>query len=655
MFGEIKEFAQACWKEVLDLADGAAVYIDHPATECLHWHTGDKAYLTLKDAGAVSVHELALYNFHNLKAKNATKALIISTSTDTLFYQRTLKVIIEKNNFQKCYVVCTAHKKILQYTSIKTNDDIESANSYDSLKDDILYWMNDKMFTETSQVTMIFKPIFIACLKKDIFVTPPFGNLIPSIDQVLLHDYEAEIDFLISSFHTLFSYYNVTEDVFYLGKCGQYVAEKMNHFDAAVNRRNRNSEQKKVSLIFVDRLLDLSTATSHNSESMMGKILCTLPHLSHHYNDVAINMQAMNLKDEESNSTLMVPGCLANSDETIMKILFNMKQKEVLTSLNKMLIDMSEGSPKTNKSSSRISAHSLEKGLQKFRETETIESLCNKTKNVQLISAVVQALKSNKTPQIDFIISLEKLILQNLAVSGDSSSILSQLSNIVKTRASRGLDMDYLLALIIHLYAMAGPDIKFTEQQEKNFRDSMSSAIYEDINKCNETDLMDEYSTYYQTLLLLGITNEESAREISDKITDRIMNILHKVLNQREMLQNYKQVMHKTNPREMARHVGLLEQLITDLLDEKKPEIPDIILASKSSNATHTDTKAHPCENSWVIIYVLGGITPDEINIIENIINSKNNNSLRITVGGTRLLSPLEVVDKILLSNITNV
>lgn len=64
MFGQVQDFVNVCWKEVLSMVNDAAVYIDHAASECLHWYTGDKAYLTLKNAGAFSVHELALYNFH---------------------------------------------------------------------------------------------------------------------------------------------------------------------------------------------------------------------------------------------------------------------------------------------------------------------------------------------------------------------------------------------------------------------------------------------------------------------------------------------------------------------------------------------------------------------------------------------------------------
>ena len=73
------------------------------------------------------------------------------------------------------------------------------------------------------------------------------------------------------------------------------------------------------------------------------------------------------------------------------------------------------------------------------------------------------------------------------------------------------------------------------------------------------------------------------------------------------------------------------------------------------SYLTKGKTSNHPCDNSWIIIYVLGGITPDEIKIVEDIINLKGTNYPKITFGGTRLLNPLEMVDKILLTNIANI
>lgn len=59
----VNMFLDHCWQEIFSLIQNAAVYIDHTMAECLHWYTGDKAYSVLKNVGAVSVHEIAMYNF----------------------------------------------------------------------------------------------------------------------------------------------------------------------------------------------------------------------------------------------------------------------------------------------------------------------------------------------------------------------------------------------------------------------------------------------------------------------------------------------------------------------------------------------------------------------------------------------------------------
>ena len=66
-----------------------------------------------------------------------------------------------------------------------------------------------------------------------------------------------------------------------------------------------------------------------------------------------------------------------------------------------------------------------------------------------------------------------------------------------------------------------------------------------------------------------------------------------------------------------------------------------------------SNSENHPCNNSWIIIYVLGGITPDEINIANNILSIKEHGP-KVTLGGTRLLNPFDIVDKILLTNINH-
>lgn len=61
--------------------------------------------------------------------------------------------------------------------------------------------------------------------------------------------------------------------------------------------------------------------------------------------------------------------------------------------------------------------------------------------------------------------------------------------------------------------------------------------------------------------------------------------------------------------------------------------------------------KRHPCDNNWIIVYVIGGITPEEVRKTKDIISIFKPNC-QITLAGSRLLSPLDIVDKVLLSSI---
>jgi len=60
---DLEHFLADTWHDIAGFVSESAVYIDHASTECLHWHTGGKIYSFFKDAGAVSVYELAMYNF----------------------------------------------------------------------------------------------------------------------------------------------------------------------------------------------------------------------------------------------------------------------------------------------------------------------------------------------------------------------------------------------------------------------------------------------------------------------------------------------------------------------------------------------------------------------------------------------------------------
>lgn len=80
-----------------------------------------------------------------------------------------------------------------------------------------------------------------------------------------------------------------------------------------------------------------------------------------------------------------IPGCLASKDKSLMNILITKKQKEVLIAMNKMLIDIF--STKENvkpKPATRISAHSLEKLVDKFKNIDNLHTITESSKKLQV-------------------------------------------------------------------------------------------------------------------------------------------------------------------------------------------------------------------------------------------------------------------------------
>lgn len=86
-----------------------------------------------------------------------------------------------------------------------------------------------------------------------------------------------------------------------------------------------------------------------------------------------------------------VPGCLASSDNTLMNILITKTQKEVLATMNKMLIDILSTGENLKlreklkpKLTTRISAHSLKKLVNKFKDIDDLYIISESSKKLQV-------------------------------------------------------------------------------------------------------------------------------------------------------------------------------------------------------------------------------------------------------------------------------
>ncbi|XP_043681338.1 sec1 family domain-containing protein 2-like isoform X1 [Vespula pensylvanica] len=657
---EVEKFTHKCWKSIFMEIHEAVVFIDSAATECLHWHTGDQGYLVLKTAGALSVHELATYNLRNVKDINDGKAVIISTSAYADFYEYIIKMIMEQNTFKSYTIITTVHYRTMNYDNSISNKEIKN---YTKMKEDLQSSINSKNPMQNVSIDIIYIPIFISLLTRSLFTTPPFANLMPPIhipEPNKIKETELYINHFVSSLESLFHHLDITEDIYSIGKCSDYIAETLKNLPAAIKRRSKlnGASGSRISLILIDRTLDLCAATSHDTSSVLSRMLCILPHLPNHTNDIAVNMNPIVCGSMIDAPFTEIPGCLATTDKSLIDILISKKQQAVLVTANHLLQNIltSKGSPKS-KISTRVSVHSLEKQMYKFQDKNEIYSTLESSKQLQIIWAIVQSLKSDKNTQIELLLSIEKLVSQNVAVSRDSSSVLTQLSNIIKTRHDRKLDTENLLALLIYVYALAGTEIHFSPAQEQLLEESLSMAVYEDIKVFNEsTDITN--GVYQQILLLLGVTDDESAKEISIKTAKHFITMLHDIAKKREGLRNYVSLVSDPHPSEMVQYISILEQLVKDIINPKRPKIHDLHAKSMHSSISFnlfskSKIEHHPANNPWILIYVVGGITPEESRKVQEIISTYKTNC-SITLAGSRLLNPSDIVNEILLMGIKN-
>ncbi|XP_035735392.1 sec1 family domain-containing protein 2-like isoform X2 [Vespa mandarinia] len=567
-------------------------------------------------------------------------------------------MIMEQNEFKSYTIITSVHYRTMNYDNNISNKEIKN---YTKMKEDLQSFINSKNLLQNISIKIIYVPIFISLLTRSIFTTPPFANLMPPIhipDANKIKETELYINHFVSSLESFFHHLDIIEDIYSIGKCSDYIAETLKNLPAAIKRRSKlnGASGSRISLILIDRTLDLSAVTSHDTNSVLSRMLCILPHLPNHTNDIAVNMNPVVCESMIDAPFIEIPGCLATTDKNLIDSLISKKQQAVLVTANHLLQNIltSKGSPKS-KITTRVSVHSLEKQMYKFQDKNEIYSTLESSKQLQIIWAIVQSLKSDKNMQIELLLSIEKLISQNVAVSRDSSSVLTQLSNIIRTRHDRKLDTENLLALLIYVYALAGTEIHFSPAQEQLLEESLSMAFYEDMKVFNEsTDITN--GVYQQILLLLGVTDDESAREISIKTAKHFITMLHDIAKKREGLRNYVSLVSDPHPSEMVQYIGILEQLVKDIINPKRPKIHDLHATSMHSSISFnlfskSKAERHPADNPWILIYVVGGITPEESRKVQEIVSLYKTNC-SITLAGSRLLNPSDIVNEVLLMGI---
>ncbi|XP_066993468.2 sec1 family domain-containing protein 2 isoform X1 [Anabrus simplex] len=646
-----RRLCQTWWKEVLKKVKKAVVFIDNEAAECLHWNGG---LFELISSGATCVKEFSSFEKGE---ENQKKAVFITSSPKLNTSRVILRDLIKSSYFEYCVLMTAVHPSVHHLAKYGTYREGETDMSvFHSLETDMLQWMGNMNFT----VEIFHIPLFLVSVTEHLFLTPPFRDLFPLLDadlprvqqlharltkndnfmvdllsslevSVLPLELQVTLRHLACSLHSLFSALDVREDIFTMGTTSSLIAGILDTLPMAVNRRKTASA--RCSLILVDRSLDLSIATGHSSESLLDRIVAVLPHLPGHSVDVAVNVAPLTNSKVSSllDDMIVAPGCLAHSDAEhcpqVLEWLVTARHKDVLLGLHQLLgTVMPDGVQDTVR---RVTPHALEKQVAAFKGKP--DALAQSCGLLQQALAVVQALKSPRTAHLDQLLSLEKLLFLNLNSDKNMKNVQEQLRKLIQTRHERQLTLRQLLSLLIHVYSLAGTTLKFSETEERQLHDALRWGIIQD----RDDSLLPEFAS----------------DDIVEEKVVRIMDRLHSIGRARNDLTKYRSLLNLHGDKQTATPCGLVQRLATDLIDSSRPDIPDLacrsaglkeLLKSGFSILLNRPRQQHPLENPLVLVYVVGGVTAQEVRLIQELVPGT-----QILVGGTSLITAEDIVDSV--------
>ncbi|KAM9678158.1 sec1 family domain-containing protein 2 isoform 3-T3 [Trichechus inunguis] len=492
----VLSFTQQVWEQVLAKMKRALVYLDAACAESLHWGCGSTRLLEAVGSPACHLREFepdaAGGGAEQPKAVFVLSCLLKGRTVETL------RDIIRRSHFQYCVVVTAVSHAVhltANHVPAAAAAELEGQQPvFEQLEEKLCEWMGNLNYT----AEVLHAPLLLAPVAPYLALTPSFASLFPLLPQdvhllnsarpdkrrmgslaevdatALTPELLLQIRCLVSGLSSLCEHLGVREECFAVGSFSRIIASDLANYAPAKNRRKTASG--RASVVFVDRTLDLTGAVGHHGDNLVEKIISVLPQLPGHTNDVMVNMVELTaLQAKEENHNMVAPGCLAQSNDTAAKALWeallSTKHKEAVMEVRRHLVEAAsrENLP-IKMSMGRVTPGQLTSYIQLFKNNH--KALMNHCGLLQLGLATVQTLKHPQTAKWDNFLAFERLLLQSIGESA-MSIVLNQLLPMIKPSNQRTSD-DYspeeLLILLIYIYSVTGEftvDKDLGEAEEK--------------------------------------------------------------------------------------------------------------------------------------------------------------------------------------------
>ncbi|XP_027692364.1 sec1 family domain-containing protein 2 isoform X1 [Vombatus ursinus] len=660
-------FTQQAWEQVLAKAKRALVYLDAACAESLHWSCGSGRLLEAVGGSACDLREFGPQAAGG--GPGQPKAVFVLSCLLKGRTVETVRDILGRSHFQYCVVVtAVGHPAHLTASHLPAGAVAELEGQqpvFEQLEEKLCEWMGNMNYT----AEVLHAPLLLAPVAPHLALTPAFASLFPLLprDLKLLNSARpdkrklgslAEVDAstltpelllqircLVSSLSSFCEYLGVREECFSVGTLSRIIAADLANYAPAKNRRKAASG--RASVVFVDRTLDLTGAVGHHGDNLVEKMISFLPKLPGHMNDVMVNMVELTaLQTKEENYTMIAPGCLAQSNDTAARALWESllttKHKEALMEVRRHLVEAAsrENLP-IKMSMGRVTPGQLTSYIQLFKKNfKALESHCGL---LQLGLAAVQTLKHPMSSKWDNFLAFERLLLQSIGESS-MSNVLNQLLPIIKSFSQRTSD-DYsaedLLILLVYIYSVVGelPADKDLDKAEEMVKMALTVVFSEE----------PKLSPLLQNILGCESSINPTFQKARAAV-DELFESLHDITTARSLMKQFKSVYVPGNHTHQAAYKPLLKQVVEEILNPERPDHVDIEhMSSGLTDLLKTGfsmfmkvSRPHPSDHSLLILFVVGGVTISEAKMVKDLVSSLKPGT-QVIVLSTRLLKPLNI------------
>ncbi|XP_076802966.1 sec1 family domain-containing protein 2-like [Clavelina lepadiformis] len=675
----IKEARKFVWNKVTQKVKHAVVFIDASCAECLFWSGGPTV---LFSNGALEIKDFSSFENGSVDQKKAVFLVSSVLRGETLSI---LEDIIKTSNFDYCVIITTVdadtHK--MAYGHAPGND---SKSVFDQCEENACMWMGDMNYT----CEVFHVPVFMSPCTNCVYLTPSLNNLFPlitndlcAIDSVRrsrgekhsierlsdVHFFSLPVNFrvqvkkLVTYFNSLFESLNCKEELFAVGHTSRLVATQLTN--SAQGKQRRKQALNTSSLLLIDRSLDSIQAVQHSDQSLVDKILGILPELAGHHNNISVDMlrltTAYQLIDGKMDNeelqmireSVACPGCLCPPDDAcplLLEEMIKLPQKEALKSIKRGLLEaaVEEGLDVAGDEENLSFSDEIYKIVEKFNGNSGAIMYNNNL--LQLSMAAAQCLSDDYHEKWERLGALEKL----LTLDDDPVARIVQVMNEVDDDGNEKWSVDDVLQLLVFASSLHDPSNTSDEVW-----DDVSSSLSLMISERSVDDLPEGL------LEVLGMNQSEDNSELElDQVQDAVEEILEKL---RKIYPLRSQLSYLKDLRKESfgppKYEPLLVKLLKQVFDPSRPDLhPDVEhistglmdLLKSGFSMFKKVSPPRPNDAKILCIFVIGGITFEEVRIIHEMVehyNSSQKRDLQVLIGSNRITFPSDTIDRLLFAN----